>query len=797
MIKNYFLTAWRSLWKNRTFSLLNISGLAIGISCAAFIFLWVEDEVTYNSYFTSNNHLYKVMDNQEYDGKLYSFSSMPGPFAKAAKEEIPGIKKIARTTWGDRSLFSFGEKSVYSNGMYVDADFLTMFNYQFIQGNAASAFSQLYSLVVTASMAKKYFNTTDVIGRRLKMENKQDYTIAAVVNDLPVNNQFSNQEWFAPFEVFEKQNDWLKTWGNNGIQNFAELEPAADVAAVNKKMYGFIKAKDKDAAAMPFLFSVKDWRLRNNFTDGKQSGGRIKIVNLFTVIAWIILIIACINFMNLSTAKSGPRAKEVGVRKVMGSGKSMLVWQFICEAILMSFIGVAISILIVALLLPAFNGLVEKQLSLGLLQPIHLISLVAIGLLCGFIAGSYPAFYLSSFQPLAVLKGMKLNTGGAGFIRKGLVITQFVISVTLIICTIIIYQQVMHTKNRELGMNKDNLITLNQQIISTTQGGDVGLHFNNIKNDLIQTGVVENAALNSNDAFSVGSNSSAFSWKGKDASKNPLISMDFATPSYINTMGMQVIAGRDFHQDGFGDSNTVVINETLAKMIKPKAADAVGQLIERESSNLEIVGVIKDNVYNGVYGSISPLIIFNDAKAANTSILMVRFKPQDDYKAALAKVESVLKKYSPSYPFEYKFASESFKQLFANENLVGKLAGLFAVLAIFISCLGLFGLSAYSAERRIKEIGIRKVLGASVQSLSSMLSKEFVKLVAVSCLLAFPLAWYFMHDWLKDYEYKIAISWWMFVLPAALAMLITILTVSFQATKAALMNPVKSLKSAP
>ncbi|MDN3655943.1 ABC transporter permease [Ferruginibacter paludis] len=795
MFRNYFKTAWRNLWKNRTFSLLNISGLAVGISCAALIFLWVEDEYTYNDYFTNRDHLYQVMDNQVYDGKTYTFASLPGPFAKAAKEEIPGIKNIVRTNWGNRALFNYQEKGVYANGMYTDSAFLKMFNYEFIQGNAANAFSQLYSLVVTESMAKKIFNSTDVIGRQLKMENQQDYTITAVVKDMPLNTRFARQEWLAPFEIFEKQNNWLTSWGNNGIQNFIELEPTANEAAVNSKMYGFIKAKDKDASAMPFLLAVKDWRLRSNFVDGKQSGGKIKIVKLFTIIAWIILIIACINFMNLSTAKSGPRAKEVGVRKVMGSAKSMLVWQFICEAILMAFIGVVIAVGIVALLLPAFNLLVEKQLSLGLLQPAHFISLVVIGLLCGFIAGSYPAFYLSSFQPLAVLKGLKLQGNGAGFIRKGLVITQFVISVALIICTIIIYEQVMHTKNRELGMNKDNLVMLNQQIISTSGKGDIGSHFENIKNDLVQTGVVEQAALSSSGAFSVGSNSSSFNWKGKEATKDVLISMNWVTPGYINTMGMQLLAGRDFHQDGFADSNTVIINETLAKMITPKQSAVVGTQIERDSTNFEVVGVIKDYVYNNVYGGVAPLIIFNDKKAANTSNLLIRFKPRQDYKTALAKVESVIKTYNPTYPFEYEFASDSFKELFINENLIGKLAGLFAVLAIFISCLGLFGLSAYTAERRVKEIGIRKVLGASVQSLGSLLSKEFVRLVGISCLLAFPLAWYFMHKWLLDYEYRITISWWMFVLPAVMAMLITIITVSFQAAKAALMNPVKSLRS--
>ena len=796
MLKNYFKTAWRGLWKNRTFSLLNISGLAVGIACAALIFLWVEDERTFNSYFTSNNNnLYQVMDNQVYDGKTYTFGSLPGPFAKAAKAEIPGIKNIVRTNWGSRSLFTYGEKQVNANGMFADPAFLTMFNYEFLQGNAVSAFAQLHAVVVTAAMAKKVFNTTDVLGKVIKMDNKQDYTITAVVKDIPESNRFSKTEWIAPFEVYEKQNTWLTTWGNNGIQNFVELDNSVSADVVSKKMYGFIKAKDKDASAMPFLHPAKDWRLRNNFTDGKQSGGKIKVVNLFTIIAWIILLIACINFMNLSTAKSGPRAREVGMRKVMGSAKGMLVWQFICEAILMAFIGVVIAVGLVALMLPAFNALVDKHLALGLLNPLHLLSLLVIGLLCGFIAGSYPAFYLSSFQPLAVLKGLKMQSSGAGFVRKGLVITQFVISVALIICTIIIYQQVMHTKNRDLGVNKDNLIMLDQQLISTAQNENTGLHFESIKNDLLQTGAVENAALTSSQAFAVGSNSSGFNWKGKDASKDVLISMNWATPAYIKTMGMQVVAGRDFYPDGLADSNAIIVNETLAKMMNDKPENIPGKLIERDSTNLEVIGVVKDFVYNNVYGAISPLIIFNDAKAANTSSMMIRFKPGQDYKAALAKVEATIKKYNPVYPFEFQFANKSFEELFFNENLIGKLAGLFAGLAIFISCLGLFGLSAYTAERRTKEIGIRKVLGATVQSLSALLSKEFVRLVIISCLLAFPLAWFCMQQWLQGYEYRIAISWWMFVLPALLAIAITIATVSFQALKASLMDPVKSLKA--
>ena len=794
MLNNYFKIAFRSLWKNKSFSALNITGLAVGIASAALIFLWVEDEMTYNRYFTNRDNLYQVMGNQTYDGKTYTFESLPGPFSNAAKNEIPGIKNAARANWGGRYLFTYDEKGVYGDGLNVDAAFLQMFNFQFVHGNAAKAFSQLHSMVVTESFAKKVFNATDVVGKTVRVDNKQDYSISGVIKNLPSNTRFSNREWFAPFEVFEKEKEWLKTWTNNGVQTYMELDPASNVSIINNKLHGFIKAKDTGAAAMPLLFSANDWRLRNEFTDGKQSGGRIKIVNLFSIIAWIVLFIACINFMNLSTAKSERRAKEVGVRKVMGSGKGMLIWQFISEALLMSFVSVVLAVGIVALMLPAFNTMVEKQLTLNLFTPLHLVFLIATGLLCGFIAGSYPAFYLSSFQPVAVLKGLRFNTGGATFIRKGLVITQFVISVALITCTIIIYQQVMHTKNRELGLNKNNLINMSQQLISAQQNADIGLRFQTIKNELIATGAVENASLNSSNLFQIGSNSSSFNWKGKMPNREILISMEWATPEYIKTMGMQLLAGRDFYADGLADSNNIVINEAMAKLMTTNAGNAVGEIIDREDSKLTVIAVVKDYMYNNVYsGSVDPAIIFNDAKAQNTSNLMIRLKPQQEYRSSLKKVEAVIKKYNPAYPFEYKFVDETFQQLFSNENLIGKLAAVFAGLAIFISCLGLFGLAAYTAERRIKEIGIRKVLGASVQNLSALLSKDFLKLVAISCVISFPVAWYFMNRWLQNFPYRISISWWMFALPALLALAIALITVSSQAIKAALSNPVKSL----
>jgi putative ABC transport system permease protein len=796
MIKNYFKTAVRNLWRNKTFSFLNIFGLAVGVACAAIIFLWVEDEINYNNYFKNKSTLYQVFENQTYDGQTFTFAATPGPLAPAIKEEIPGIRKTSRTTWRNRELVTVGEKSIYGNGLYVDSSFLQMFSLEFIKGSEINAFSQLNSIVLTETMAEKIFNAVEVVGKTVTLDNKQEFIVGGVIKDFPKNNHFSYTDWIAPFEVFRKRNDWLKSWGNNGIQTYVQLDEKASSLSVNKKLSGFIQAKDTGAIASPFLLSAGDWRLRSNFVDGRQSGGRIKQVKLFSVIAWIILLIACINFMNLATARSEKRAKEVSVRKVMGSGKRMLVFQFLVEAIVMALIAVALSIAITALALPAFNRLIEKELVLDIFKPLHFTALLVIGLLCGLIAGSYPAFYLGSFNPIAVLKGLKIKkTGGAAFVRKALVITQFAVSVIFIICTIIIYGQVMHTKNRELGIDKNNIINMSQQLITMKQDGDMGLRFKTIKNELLATGVVQNAALSNSPAFNVNSNSGDFSWKSKDPGKEILISMEWATPEYISTMGMHLVSGRDFYQDGTADSNNIVINETLAKLISKNPEEAVSQLIGRDNNKLIVIGVIKDFVYNNIYGAAAPLIIFNDTKAANTANLTVRFKPGVDYSASLAKVETVIKKYNPEYPFEYKFVDATFENLFKGESLIGTLASLFAGLAIFISCLGLFGLAAYTAERRIREIGIRKVLGASVTSLAALLSKDFLTLVIISCVIAFPLAWYFMNSWLQGYEYRVAIHWWMFALPAIIAIAIALITVSFQAIKAAIANPVKSLRS--
>ncbi len=798
MLKNYIILTVRNLLKKKSFSLLNIAGLAVGITCAALIFLWVEDELTYNHYFKNKDNLYQVMTNQTYDAETFTFGATPGLLAPALTKDMPGILSSARATWGQRNPLTKGEKSLNADGMMVDSSFFKMFNFEFIYGNASRPFDQLYSVVLNERMAMKMFNSTNVIGQTIKLNNDREYVVSAVYKTFPANTRFEKLDWLTSFDIFFKQNDWLKEWGNNGIQTFVTVAPGTDIKALNKKLDGFIrlKANNNEIIARPVLLAANDWRLRSNFVNGVQTGGRIKQVNLFSTIAWIIMLLACINFMNLATARSEQRAREVGVRKVLGSGKRMLITQFILESLIMSFIAVTIAVLLAMVLLPSFNQLVEKQMTLDLFSPTHLLALVTIGLICGFIAGSYPAFYLSSFNPITVLKGFKVSQAtGAAFIRKGLVVAQFVISIALIISTLIIYQQIIHTKNRELGINKDNLIYFDQSLITTSHDGSEGTKFSTVQNDLVQTGVVESVSMNSNPAFQVGSNSSNYEWKGKVPKSEILIGMDWVTPDFINTMGMKLLSGRNFHTDGVADSNSIIINETMARLITKNPADAAGEIINRDNDRFTVIGVIKDFVYNNIYGSVAPMIMYNDPTGRNTGFVNVRFKKGVNYQSALDKVKTVVTSYNPGSPFEYKFVDDEFNQLFKTESLIGKLAFLFAGLAIFISCLGLFGLAAYTAEKRSREISIRKILGASVTKLATLLSVDFLKLVALSCLIAFPLTWWLMNNWLKDYEYKVAIQWWMFGVPAVAAMIIAIITVSSQAIKAAVSNPVNVLRS--
>lgn len=793
MFKNYFKTTVRSLWKNKGYSFLNIFGLAIGIACAGLIFLWVEDELNWDQFNTKKGTLYRIRENQKYDTYVATFGSTPAPMGPAMQQEIPGVANTCRIIGYGTKLITIGNRSMYAFPNYADASLFSMFTFPFVQGNAKTAFTQLYSMVITESTAKKFFgNEKNIIGKTVRVDNKQDYVITGVIKDIPKNSTIQF-EWVAPFQIWWNENkSWAQNWGNNDLDTYVELKPNVTVASVNKILYDFIQKREPKSIARPFLWSANDWHLRDEFDNGVQTGGgRITYVHLFSVIAWIILLIACINFMNLSTARSEKRAREVGVRKVLGSGKRLLVFQFMGEAIFMAFLSAIFAVLVMTLLLPAFNLLVQKNLVLGLNSPLHLAALLFITLICGLFAGSYPSLYLSSFNPVFVLKGLKMKGSSATIIRKGLVILQFSISIILIISTIIIYKQIQHVKNRSLGFNKNNLLQVDMN-------SEMTKNYETVHQDLLNTGLIENAAVSNYNTLYGGNNTGGLVWEGKKSNNQVLISTRYVSPGYMKTSGIKILEGRDFVQTDSVQSKkiNVLITQSLEKLMGNNSAVSKTLHWDGDTSGtvVNVVGVVNDYVYGDMYGKPDPVMFFcvNTPDASN---MYVRLKPNANVEAALKQIETVLKKDNPSYPFTYHFVDDQFNQIFQNEQLISKLSRVFAALAIIISCLGLFGLAAYTAERRTKEIGVRKVLGASVTSITTLLSKDFLQLVFISCIVAFPVAWWIMNNWLQNYKYRVQISWWIFLAAGISAILIALITISFQSVKAAIANPVKSLRS--
>jgi predicted permease len=793
MFKNYFKITFRNLRKNKTYSLLNILGLAIGIACAGIIFLWVENEMNWDRVHQKKDHLYYVRENQKYDTYTATFSSTPGVMAPAMQSEIPGIANTCRSNEGEMQLlFTIDNKPVYASGKYAEPSLFTMFTLPFVQGNAKTAFSQLYSLVITEKTAKKFFgNDKNVIGRTVRVDNKQDYVISGVIKNIPENSSIQF-EWVAPFQIYFDQSPWLKSWGNNSLATYVELKPGVNAATVNKLLYNFIQKREPQSIARPFLFRMSDWHLYDQFDNGVQTGGgQIEYVRLFSIIAWIILFIACINFMNLATARSEKRAREVGVRKVLGAGKKRLAFQFIGEAVFMAMIAAVVALMIIVLTLPAFNTLVQKNLTTGFDNPVHIIVLLGITLVCGLVAGSYPSLYLSSFNPVFVLKGLKLKDGSAAFVRKALVVIQFSVSIILIVSTIIVYQQIQHVKDRNLGFNKNNLL-------STDVVGDVAKNYSVIKQELLTSGIAENVALSDHATIYGGNNTDGLTWDGKAPGAKILISTRYVTPEFMNTTGLKVLEGRNFEETDSAivkKNINVIITQSLAKMMGKESA--IGKKIHYEGDTTliaTVIGVINDYVYGYMYGKPDP-VLFVCTAPQNTVVMYVRIKQQADPRTAISKIEAIMRRYNPAYPFDYIFVDDQFNKMFLSEALISKLSQVFAALAIIISCLGLFGLAAYTAERRTKEIGIRKVLGASAQGLAGLLSKDFIKLVFISCLVAFPVAWWAMHNWLQNYQYRIQIDWWVFVMAGLVAILISLATISVHAIRAAVANPVKSLRT--
>jgi putative ABC transport system permease protein len=788
MLKNYLKVAWRNLVKNKTSSFINVSGLSIGMAVSILIGLWIYEEFSFNKFHKNYDSIAQVMQHQHYNDATHTDKAIPIPLGTELRRAYgTDFKYVVLSSWTNAHLLTFEEKSLSRQGNFMEEDAPDMLTLEMISGSAGGL-KDPSSILLSLSVSKALFGDDNAIGKIIKLDTLA-LKVTGVYEDLPDNTTFNNMAFIAPWNVYAAAEDNKNAgsdWNQNSFQLFAQVADNSSIAEVSKKIKDVkLKALGSEGARLKpqiFLQPMSRWHLYAAFKNGINTGGAIEYVWMFGIIGVFVLLLACINFMNLSTARSERRAKEVGIRKAVGSLRRQLIGQFYTESLLVAFIAFTFSLLMVQLSLPLFNIIAGKKMVILWDHPLFWLSSVGFSLITGFVAGSYPAMYLSSFRPVKVLKGPFKAGRFSVAPRKVLVVAQFTVSVILIIGTVIVYRQVQFAKNRPIGYNNKGLLLIRPY--ST----DFHDHFNAMRYDLMQTGVVAGVA-ESGSSITKGSRiSGGFNWKGKDPDMQDEFTTVGVSTGYGSTVGWQFISGRDFSSQFATDSSALIINEAAVKYMGLE--DPVGQTVTWNKT-YTIIGVIKNIVMTSPYEPVKQAMYFITPEAG---YLNIKIKPNAGISEALGKIEAVCKKYSPAAPFDYKFADEEYARKFNNEQRIGHLATVLSVLAIFISCLGLFGLASFVAEQRTKEIGVRKVLGASVFDLWRLQSKEFIVLVMVSLLIAIPAAYYFMYSWLENYQYRTNISWWIFAVTGSGALLITLLTVSYQSIRAALSNPVKSLR---
>lgn len=772
------------------YSFINIFGLSVGIACSMLILLWVNDEISYDRFHTNIDRIYQVWVNAQYDGKINSWNSVPLPTAEGLRSTDSNIKYAVTTDWGSEHLLAVGdaEKGTRFNkeGYHASEEFLQLFQFPVIKGSPTEALNDPSNIVLTVSTAKALFGNQDPINQIVRVDDKDDLKVSAVVKDPPSNSTFQFS-YLLPFKLYERQK-WVKdskdNWGNYSFQVFLELQPHATEESVEHNIKDLLTKKGQtDIKREFFLHPMGRWRLHSNFVEGKEAGGMIDYVNMFSLIAVFILMIACINFMNLATARSERRAREVGIRKSVGSHRKQLVFQFLGESILISLIGLIIAILMAQLALPSYNTLIEKNLVIDYTSAKFWAVSLGLTIITGVLAGSYPAFYLSSFSVVKVLKG-KIQVGkSATTPRKILVVLQFIFSITLIVCSIVIQQQIAHVKSRQLGYDQDNLIT-----VDYNEG--IGKNYKTIKQELLNTGVVASVTKSNSPITNIYSNN-FLDWPGKPEDQRVLFTTIATEYDYTKTIGIKVIEGRDFSEDFPSDSAAIIINKAALDVMGLK--DPVGTVVNLWGGKRQIIGVVDNVLMGSLFREVSPLmmVMIPDWVSAVT----IRLAKTDDLPGALKKVEAIFKKYNAAYPFEYSFVDVEFAKKFSTINMISNLGGIFTMLAIVITGLGLFGLAAFTAEQRTKEVGIRKVLGASVANLVVLIAQEFSLLVIVAFIASAPLAWWGAEIMLEKYPYRIDFPLWVLPVSGVIALLFALIIVSTQAFKAAAANPVKSLRS--
>ncbi|WP_350284789.1 ABC transporter permease [uncultured Croceitalea sp.] len=796
MLKNYFKIAWRNLIKNKGYSAINIGGLAVGIAVAMLIGLWISAELSFNTYHENYEKIAQVWQHQTYAGQKTTQNPIPAPLGPELENSFEGdFEHVVMSSFSWEHILSNDTKKLTEVGNYMDVAAPEMLSLKMVKGNH-DGLKELNSILLSESLASSFFGNEDPIGKIIELDNELIVEVTGVYQDLPSSSEFSELMFIAPWKLYTSSFDWVKSavdnprWDDNSFQLFVQIADQTNFESVNKKIknvkYDKLNASQKSLKTEVFLHPMADWHLNSSWENGVQTGGFIKYVWLFGIIGCFVLLLACINFMNLSTANSVKRNIEVGIRKSLGSNKRQLINQFLSESVVVVFVSFCMAILMVLLALPFFNQLAGKQMEFPhnslLFWSICLSSIAFVGLL----AGSYPALYLSSFKPVKVLKGTFKAGPSATVFRKVLVVWQFTVSIVLIVGTIIVREQIAHSKERPLGYDNEGLIIM--EVSTSDYEGKYNLLRDELKNqnaivEMAQSSSPLTATFNSNDGFT---------WNGKDPSFNAEFAIFYITHDYGKTVDWEIVKGRDFSREFSTDSTAYVINEAAVKYMGLE--NPVGKTIKWGSNEHKIVGVVKNMLSESPYESVKHAIYMIDY-VYNTNYIELKLNPDKSASESLAIVEDVFTKYVPAVPFKYEFVNQNYAKKFAEMERIGTLSGIFSLLAIFISCLGLIGLASFMAEQRTKEIGIRKVLGASVINLWAMLSKDFIGLVLLSVLIATPIAWYFMGQWLQNYAYRIEIGWWIFVLAGITALVITVMTVSYQAIRAAIADPVKSLRT--
>ncbi len=781
MLRSYFKIAWRNLFRHKSFTASNLLGLTIGMTCSILIFLWVHDELTYDRFHANYNNIYQVIANRDFKNHVYTDKNMVFPLAKSMSAGYSNIRYAVEVTYPEDHIIRLGEARLKKNGYTVSEHFFDMFTWKFLRGNPATAIADANSIVLTASAAKAFFGQQDPIGKILKMDDDVNMKVSAIVADPPDNSTFKF-DFIRLFDYAHMQQE-MAEWQNSSWNVFVQVAPGSSPALLEKEANEVMRSHNNDKISTYFAFPMNKWRLYSDFKDGKNAGGMIEYVRLFTIIAIIILLIACINFMNLSTARSEKRAKEVGIRKTLGSDKKQLRWQFIFESIILTCIAFVFSVLLVAVLLPYFNTMVGKQLTVHPGDPVLWIGGVSIIFLTGLVAGSYPAFYLSSFSPIKVLKGTFLAGRKAILPRRVLVVGQFMISILLISATIIVYRQLQYIKNRDLGYNPDNLIMM-------SQSGDLGKNYAALKQDLLNTGMIAAVTRTFSPVTDIWWKSPSPHWDEKPAGTEIIFCGQSVDKDYVRTLGIRMLAGSDF--SGLpADSGTMLLNKAAVDAMH--LTNPIGRILRYGPRKYTVIGVMDNVIMESPYKPVDPLMVYY--RPGQTSNISIRLNDGASPQKAISAMETLVKKYSPSTVFEYTFVDKEFGKKFLTEELISKITNIFAGLAIFICCLGLAGLASFTIEKRIREIGIRKVLGASVIQLLVLISKEFLRLVAIAFVIAVPLTWWAMHNWLSNYTFRTTINPLIFLLVGGAILLLTLVVVGLNTVRAAVGNPVKSLRT--